>query len=84
MSLEELPSAVDDAANVMSNYEDEEDCEAMCDKENDYKEKRIVKYIHTPKSMRVVKKLSGKTTPETWSLIKDRYVVLKDLSLKKS
>jgi len=27
--LEELPSAVDDAANVMSNYqEDEEDCEA--------------------------------------------------------
>ena len=26
--VEELPSAVDDAANVMSGYEDEEDCEA--------------------------------------------------------
>ena len=26
--IEELPSAVDDAANVMSGYEDDEDCEA--------------------------------------------------------
>ena len=25
--IEELPSAVDDAANVMSGYEDDEDCE---------------------------------------------------------
>ena len=27
-SREELPSAVDDAANVMSGYEEDEDCEA--------------------------------------------------------
>ena len=39
-------------------------------------EKRTVQYIHTP--LDSGKKVSGKTTPETWKLMKDGYVVLKD------
>ena len=39
-------------------------------------EKRTVQYIHTP--LDGGKKVSGKTTPETWKLMKDGYVVLKD------
>ena len=42
-------------------------------------EKRTVNYIHHPYgSEKGGKKVSGKTTPETWALWKDRYVVLRN------